>query len=178
MQLQTDSEDTPARIARAVTLNILEEHDRLARATKRRVRAQKGRIYLYSEVLADDEARQLEKARQREAKAKRAEERRQAKERKAAEAQARQQAREDLARRRQTEKEEAERRRASQAETWTCKACGRRGRPHGSSRWKWCDYCEGFGICTDCDGSAAGRRLLEGHEQKEKNEGKRPVLGV
>ena len=45
-----------ARIARAVTLNILEEHDRLARATKRRVRAHKGTMYLYNEVLADDEA--------------------------------------------------------------------------------------------------------------------------
>ncbi len=162
---------TAEDIARAITVNMLDEHAELAKAVKRRVNVSRNGLYLSEQLLAE------EKERARKDKERRAAERVEAKEQKAADKAQKKRAREEQQQARQAEKEEEQRRRAEEAVTWTCKACQRRARGRHPAKWLWCDYCESYGICPYRKLCKDGPALLEQHEEEERRQGKRPLLG-
>ena len=110
--------------------------------------------------------RDEEAARARRDKAERARARAAERERKAAE-------KEEKKRKRQEELElqaAAKARRqelaAERAAARSCKSCGRRCRDPANSQWRWCDYCEIFGVCPYRKLCPDGLLVLEEHEEE------------
>lgn len=169
------SNSDPIKLAQGLAAAVIEEHDKKSQAVKHRARVWNNRLYLPEEVLQEAEQRDEDAARVRQEKADRATARLVARERKAAEKEERKRKRQEEVEQQAAAKERRIKLAADKVSALSCKSCGRRCRNEHSPHWRWCDYCDTFGVCPYRNLCPDGLLVLEEHEEEEAAAGKRPL---
>jgi hypothetical protein len=162
-------------VSRVLAATVLKEHHVLPQAGRRRARVWNNKLYLPEEVVDEAARREEEVARARRDKAERAHARQAEKERKAAEKEEKKRKRQEELVQQAAAKRRREELAAERAAAHSCKACARRCRDPNNSQWRWCEYCEVFGVCPYRRLCPDGLVVLEEHEEEERQAGKRPL---
>jgi len=167
-----------AAAARGLTAAVLEEHNVLPQANRRRARVWNNKLYLPEEVVDEAARRDMQAAQARRDKAERARARQAEKARKVAEKEDKKRKRQEVLEQQAAAKRQRTQLAAERAATNSCKSCDRRCRDPNNSQWRWCDYCETFGVCPYRKLCPDGLLVLEEHEEEERQAGKRPLHAV